>query len=164
MKKLLILALLALLVPASAMAMKGMEHKKEGMKMGQEGMKMGQEGMKKGMKMDHGGMGMDGVILLQDDVVDGVKAAAHLMDGKKGKMLMLMFTDVESGSMISKGRVAVKVEDPNEKIGEAQKMKKSKGMFGAPVKLDKKGEYHFKVGTKLADGEKRSFHFHYENK
>lgn len=158
MKKLLILALMATLIPASAMAMKGMEHKKEGMKMGHDGMKM-----EKGMEMDHGGMGMDGVVLLQEEVVDGVKGAAHLMDHRKGQMLMLMFTDEASGKMISKGRVAVKIEDPDEKVGEAQKMKKSKGMFGVPVSFDKKGTYHFKVGTKLADGEKRTFDFHYEN-
>jgi hypothetical protein len=144
MKKLLILVLMALIIPASAMAMKGMEHDSK--------------------KMDHGSMGMDGVVLLQDEVVDGVKASAHLMDMKGGgQMIMVMFTEAEGGKMITKGRVAVKIESPDEKIGDPKKMKKSKGMFGTGVKFDQKGMYHFKVGTKLADGEKRTFHFHHEN-
>jgi len=147
MKKLIILALIALLVPVTAMAMKGMDHKSDA------------------KKMDHGSMGMEGVVMLQDEVVDGVKASAHIMDmdGGMGQMLMVMFTDEKSGDMIGKGAVAVKVESPDEKIGEPQKMKKSKGMFGAGIKFDQKGMYHFKVGTKLADGQKRTFHFHHEN-
>ncbi len=145
MKKLLVLALMALLVPASAMAMKGMDHDSK--------------------KMDHGSMGMEGVVMLQDEVVDGVKASAHLMEmeGGMGQMIMVMFTEVDGGKMITKGRVAVKIESPDEKVSEAKKMKKSKGMFGTGVKFDQKGMYHFKVGTKLADGEKRTFHFHHEN-
>ncbi len=154
MKKLLIVALLAMLVPASAMAMKGMEHKSDTMEMDHDS-----------KKMDHGSMGMDGVIMLQDEVVDGVKGSAHLMDmkGGMGQMIMVMFTEAEGGKMITKGRVAVKIESPDEKIGDAKKMKKSKGMFGIYVKFDQKGMYHFRVGTKLADGEKRTFHFHHEN-
>ncbi len=159
MKKLLIFALMLMLVPASAMAMKGMEGMERGKKEMEHGKKMGMD-----KKMEHGGgMGMKGVIMLQDDVVDGVKGAAHLMDMKngKGQMLMLMFTDAKSGSMITDGSVAVKIEDPDEHVSKAKKMKKSKGMFGTPVSFDKKGEYHFTVGTKLSDGEKRKFDFHY---
>ena len=145
MKKLIILALMALLIPATGMAMKGMDHDSK--------------------KMDHGSMGMEGVVMLQDEVIDGVKASAHLMDmdGGMGQMLMVMFTEEEGGKMITKGKVAVKIESPDEKIGDPMKMKKSKGMFGTGVKFEQKGMYHFKVGTKLADGEKRTFHFHHEN-
>ncbi len=147
MKKLLILALLAMVIPTTAMAMKGMEHQGDD------------------NKMASGGMAMDGVVMLQEEVVDGVKAAAHLMDGKNGmgKMLMVMFTDAKTGAMISEGRCAVKVETPDEKVGAAQKMMKSKGMFGTAVSFDQPGVYHFKIGTKLADGKKRTFHFHHEN-
>ncbi|WP_020675440.1 hypothetical protein [Geopsychrobacter electrodiphilus] len=145
MKKLLILALMVVLVPATGMAMKAMDNKD--------------------MKMDKGSMAMEGVIMLQDEVVDGVKGAAHLMDDPKmGKMLMVMFTDEKTGAMLSEGRCALKIETPDEKVGEAQMMMKSKGMFGVGVKLEQKGMYHLKVGTKLADGTKRAFHFHYENK
>jgi hypothetical protein len=38
------------------------------------------------------------------------------------------------------------------------------GHFGADIVLDKKGMYHFKIGTKLADGKKRTYHQHFENK
>ncbi len=153
MKKLIILALMALLIPAAAMAMKDMDHSK---------MDMSHDSK----KMDHGSMGMEGVVMLQDEVVDGVKGSAHLMDmdGGMGQMLMVMFTDEKTGDMIMKGQVAVKVESPDEKIGDARKMKKSKGMFGAGIKLEQKGMFHFKVGTKLKDGKKRTFHFHHENK
>ena len=146
MKRMMILVLMAMLIPMTSMAMQEMENKNEA------------------MQMDQGSMGMEGVLLLQEEVVDGVKAAAHLMDGENGmgKMLMLMFTDEKSGAMISSGRVAVKVESPDEKLGDAQMMMKSKGMFGTAVKFDQQGVYHFKVGTKLEDGQKRSFKFFYE--
>ncbi len=162
MKKLIILALMIVLVPAGAMAMKDMEHKTDAKEMDHSKMDMDHDSK----KMDHGSMGMDGVIMLQDEVVDGVKASAHLMDmeGGMGQMLMVMFTDEKSGEMIGKGSVAVKVESPEEKVGAAQKMMKSKGMFGTGVKFEQKGMYHFMVGTKLADGQKRTFHFHHKNK
>ncbi|WP_020677953.1 hypothetical protein [Geopsychrobacter electrodiphilus] len=148
MKKLLILALMVVLVPATGMAMKAMDNKD--------------------MKMDKGSMeksGMSGVVMLQDEVVDGVKGAAHLMDAKdgKGQMLMVMFTDEKTGAMISEGRCAVKIESPDEKLGEAQKMMTHDGMFGTSVSFTQKGMHHLNVGTKLADGKKRAFHFHYEN-
>ena len=155
MKRLMILALLIALLPATTMAMKGMEHK--------DGDMSKESGA---MKMDHGSMGMEGVMMLQDEVVDGVKGAAHLMDmeGGMGQMLMVMFTNEKTGNMISKGKVAVKIESPDENVGDAKKMKKSKGMFGTGVKFEQKGIYHFKVGTKLEDGVKRQFHFHTEVK
>ena len=159
MKKLLILALMIMLVPAAAMAMKDMENGKMDMDHGKMDMDHGK------MDMDHGKMGMEGVVMLQDEVVDGVKGSAHLMDmeGGMGQMLMVMFTDAKSGEMITTGAVALKIESPDEKTGAAQKMTKSKGMFGADVKFEQQGMHHFMVGTKLADGKKRTFHFHYEN-
>ena len=33
--------------------------------------------------------------------------------------------------------------------------------FGADIVLPAKGEYQFQVGSKLADGSKRQFTFHY---
>ena len=155
MRKLIILALMVAMVPTTAMAMKEMEHKDGGMAKDHAG-----------MKMDHGSMGMEGVTMLQDEVVDGVKGAAHLMDmeGGMGQMLMVMFTNEKTGNMISKGKVAVKIESPDENVGDAKKMKKSKGMFGTGVKFEQKGIYHFKVGTKLEDGVKRQFNFHTEVK
>jgi hypothetical protein len=147
MKKLVILALMALMIPATGMAMQGMDHKNDS------------------NEMDHGSMGMEGVIMLQDKVVDGVKGSAHLMEmeGGMGQMLMVMFTDEKSGAMIMKGKVALKVESPDGKVGEARKMKISKGMFGVGVKFEQTGVYKYKVGTKLADGQKRTFHFHHKN-
>jgi hypothetical protein len=152
-------ALLVLLVPVAALAMK-MDDSSKAMDHGS--MKMDDSSK----TMDHGSMGMQGVVMLQDEVVNGVKASAHLMDmeGGMGQMLMVMFTDEKSGEMIMKGQVAVKVQTPDEKTGEAQAMKKSKGMFGAGVKFEQKGTYQFMVGTKLADDEKRTFNFHYDNK
>ena len=35
------------------------------------------------------------------------------------------------------------------------------GHFGADVTLDMPGEYHFRLGTELADGTKRKYHFHH---
>lgn len=152
MMKLILVALVVFLVPVAALAMKDMDHSK---------MDMDHDSK----EMDHGSMGMKGVVMLQDDVVDGVKGSAHLMDmeGGKGQMLMVMFTEAESGKMITSGSVAVKIESPDEKVGAAMEMKAHKGMFGTDVQFEQKGIYHLKIGTKLADGEKRTFHFHHEN-
>ncbi|SDZ89832.1 hypothetical protein SAMN05660420_00645 [Desulfuromusa kysingii] len=138
MKKMIILALLALSVSLNAMAMKS---------------------------MDHSSMDMGGVIMLQDDEVEGVKAAAHLMDMKDGmgRMLMVMFTDVKSGALINEGQCAVKVESPDQKISNPQMMMMSDNMFNSGVKLEQKGNYKFTIGTKLSDGQKRSFNFNYVN-
>lgn len=147
MKKMILLVLMTMLVPAAAMAM---DHSK---------MEMDHDAK----KMDHGGM--QGVVMLQDDVVDGVKGSAHLMDAKdgKGQMLMVMFTNEKTGAMISEGRCAVKIETPEEKEGKPLMMMAHNGMFGVNVSFDQQGMHHFKVGTKLADGQKRTFHFHHTN-
>ena len=146
MRKLLIVALMATMFPTTGMAMKDMEHKNDN------------------PTAERGSMAMDGVQLLQEMIIDGVKATAHLMNSKDGmgKMLMILFTDEKSGAMISEGRVAVKIESPDQKVSEAQKMMKSDGMFGSNVSFDQKGTYKFSVGTMLEDGKKRVFQFHYE--
>ncbi|WP_321392680.1 hypothetical protein [uncultured Desulfuromusa sp.] len=101
--------------------------------------------------------------MLQDNVVNGVKASAHLMDMQDGmgRMIMIMFTDEESGALISEGQCAIKVESPDQTLGSAQMMAMNENMFSSGVKLEQKGTYKFTVGTKLADGQKRSFNFSY---
>lgn len=148
MKKQLFVVMLAvlLLLPAGAMAMKGMEH---------DSMSMGA-----------------GNIMLQDVEIDGVMASGHLMD-VKAKMaehgmatthhLMVGFMNTD-GEPIIKGQVAVKIESPDGKLSKANKMMAMDGQFGADVTLDQKGMYKFKIGTKLADGKKRMYHMYLENK
>jgi len=58
----------------------------------------------------------------------------------------------------------VKITNIDIKIIEAMELTGLDGHFGADITLDIKGEYHFRLGTKLADGEPRKFHFHYVNK
>lgn len=162
MKKQLMVVLMAviMLLPAAAMAM---THSDNGKKMDHS-------------KMDHGkmsGMDMgDGMIVLPDVEVDNVMGAAHLMD-VKAKMaehgmkqthhLMIGFMD-QNGKAMKKGKVAVKVQSPDGKTSKAIKMMGMKGQFGADVTVDQPGMYMFMVGTKLADGKKRTFHLHFENK
>lgn len=145
MKKLILTALVVVLVPVAALAM---DHSKMAMD-------------NDAKKMDHGGM--KDMVMLADQTTDGVKATGHLMAGGDGhgQELMLMFVDATSGAMISKGQVAVKVTSPDGKVGEAQRMTLAKGMFSAPVMLMAAGDYTFTVGTKLADGQKRTFVFPY---
>lgn len=147
MKKMIVAVLMAMLVPGVAVAM---DHSQMAMDNDTK-------------KMDHGGM--QGVVMLQDVVVDGVKGAAHLMtapDGK-GQMLMVMFTNEKTGAMINEGRCAVKVETPDGKVGEPVMLMEKNGMFGAKINLGHKGMHRFVVGTKLADGQKRSFTFEHQN-
>jgi len=168
MKKILGLMLMAMLmIPAGAMAMKGMDHGS------MEKMDHSKMKMDNGKKMDHSGMSMGGdMIMLQDVEVDGVMASGHLMD-TSAKMaehgmsmthhIMVGFMNSE-GEAINKGQVAVKVEGPNGKVGKANKMMGMDGQFGADITLRQKGMYKFMIGTKLADGKKRMYHMHYDNK
>lgn len=158
MKKrtLVIMLTVVLALPFTTFAMKDMGH--------------GEHGKQKAM--DHGGMAMEGeMIMLQDHEVDGVMGSAHLMDVKE-KMaehgmsmthhIMVSFMDTE-GNPIDHGSVAVKVESPDESVGKPVKMMGMDGAFGADITLNQQGMYHFKIGTKLPDGKKRTFHFHHQN-
>jgi len=155
---------------ASHEGMSSMDHgKMEGMDHGKmEGMDHGKmEGM------DHGGMAMSGnMIMLGEETEGGVKAMAHLKDVKEAmaKMgmpgthhFMVMFSDVATGKPIDAGKVAVKIEGPNDfKAGPIELMG-MQGHFGADISLPGPGKYEFKIGSKLADGKKRQFEFYLNN-
>ena len=166
-KILMILLAFLLLFPAAGFTMKHMEHGKDEMK----GMEHGKDDMK---GMDHGSMKMDmdgDAIMLQNHEVDKVTGMAHLLDVRE-KMaehgmtqthhLMVGFKDA-AGNPVTEGKAAVKVESPDGKESKPIMMMGMDGAFGADIQLDQQGMYHFKVGTKLADGTKRTYHFHYEN-
>ena len=181
MKKFLVAMLMAMLmVPVGVMAMShGDKDKKMDMDHGamdHGSMKMDHDKMEKmdHSKMEHGGgMAMGGdMIMLQDVEVDGVMAAGHLMDTrekmaahgmKETHHLMVGFMDSE-GEGIEEGKVAVKIEYPDGKVSKPIKLMGMDRSFGADVVLDQKGKYNFMLGTKLADGKKRTFHIHHELK
>lgn len=148
MKKMILMVLMTMLIPAAA-AM-AMDHSKMAMD-------------NDAKTMNHGGM--TGMVMLKDAVVDGVKGAGHLMDAPdgQGQMLMVMFTNEKSGAMITEGRCAVKTETPDGQVGEPLMLMEKNGMFSAKVSLEQKGLHRFVVGTKLADGQKRSFTFEHQN-
>ena len=170
MKKQIVLVMMVLLmIPAAVMAMNHDGNKGMDMDMDHGSM----EKMEHGGGMEMGGMTMGGnMIMLQDEEVDGVMGSAHLLD-IKAKMaehgmpathhLMIGFMNGE-GDAMAKGTVAVKIEAPDGKVSKPIMMMGMKEAFGADVTLDQKGMYHFKIGTKLADGQKRTFHMHYDNK
>lgn len=148
-KQLMVLAIItALMVPAGVLAMKDMDHGS------MSGMDMGGE-----------------MIMLHDQEVDGIMASAHLMD-VKAKMaehgmsmthhIMVGFMD-ENGETISEGQVAVKVKSPDGNVGKATRMMGMSGQFGVDITVDQKGQYEFLIGTKLADGKKRTFTFSFDN-
>ena len=128
-------------------------------------------------KMEHGehdSMKMSGgMIMLGEHEKDGVMANLHMKDVSK-KMaemgmdvthhFMVALTDVQSGKTLEDGVVAVKITDPSGKEGKAVKLMGMQGHFGVDVTLKEKGEYHFKVASKLADGKTRTFHTLYEVK
>lgn len=120
----------------------------------------------------HGSQEMkDGMAMLGDEVKDNVKGAAHLKDvsaemaklGKKENFhFMIMFMDTKTGKPIEEGTVAVKITDPaGKEVGAPVELMGMDGHFGADLALTEKGEYEFKVGTKLPDGKKRQYDFHY---
>ncbi len=155
--------LFILSIPFGALAM---SHEKEGHK-GHDHGKM------EGMKHDaHSGMAMEGgMIMLGDRTEDGVKASAHLKDVKAAmaKMgmaethhFMVMFMDTTTGKPIETGTVAVKIKGPKGEEGKPVELMGMDGHFGADVTLAEKGEYEFKVGTKLPDEKKRQFEFKFQ--
>lgn len=106
--------------------------------------------------MDHGnmkGMGHEGMdvgskmIMLGTEEVDGIKVMFHLNDvrekmaehGMKQTHHIMVALEGTDGKSIEKGLVAVKIEDPDEKVGSAIKMLEMQGHFGVDITLDKKG-------------------------
>ncbi len=128
---------------------------------------MNQSDMQQMEGMEHGQKGM---IMLGEEVQDGVKAMFHLMNidpkvmpvGQKSTHhLMVMLTDVESGKVIDSGTVAVKITAPDEKESKPLRLMGMQGHFGADVTLDQPGIWHFRIATRLADGKVRQFHSHH---
>ena len=125
------------------------------------------------MPMGHDmAMGDAQMIMLGDQVVDGVKADAHLNDVKEAmaKMgmkethhLMVMFKD-ETGKAVDAGTVALKVKGPDKVESAAIPLMGMGGHFGADIVLAAPGMYTFTIGTKLADGKTRQFAFSHELK
>jgi len=128
------------------------------------------------MDMNHGdmaGMKMDNdTVMLETIAVDGVEGSAHLKDiqAAMAKMampqthhFMTMFTNTK-GEPVNTGLAAVKITDPSGNTGKPIKLMGMGDGFGADVTLAVKGAYTFSVGTKLNDGEKRTFTFHYSVK
>ena len=194
MTRFIVLMLMAMLVaPMGVMAMSHedhgekmkmdhseMEHGKKmemdhsEMEMDHSEMEMDHSGMDHGKKMDHkGGMAMKGKkIMLQDQEVDGVMGSAFMKDVREAMAkhgmpqthhIMIGFIDNE-GEALKEGKVAVKVESPDGKVSRPIMMMGMGSAFGADITLDQTGMYHFKIGTKLEDGKKRTFHMHYDNK
>jgi hypothetical protein len=122
----------------------------------------------------HDGMSADGaMIIVGSQVSKGVKGMAHIKDvsaamGKMGMStthhFMMAFVDEETGEQIENGTVALKLTNPDAKVSEAIELIGMDGHFGADIALDMEGEYHFRLGTKLQDGKKRKYHFHFVNK
>jgi len=138
------------------------------------GFASGDHGMDHGKQdREHVGMSTEGkMFMLGVHEVDGVKGMAHINDVRaqmaehgmsQTHHIMIAFEDIASGDAIESGSVAVKIEDPDGNISEAIKLMGMDGHFGVDMTLDKKGMYHFKIGTKLADGKKRTFHHQFEN-
>ena len=123
---------------------------------------------------DQIGMSTDGTMyMLGVHEVDGVKGMAHINDVRvqmaahgmlQTHHIMVGFEDVVSGDAVENGVVAVKIEDPDGNISDPIELIEMGGHFGVDISLEKKGMYHFKIGTKLADGKKRTFHHHFDNK
>ncbi|PLY03118.1 MAG: hypothetical protein C0623_02685 [Desulfuromonas sp.] len=176
MKKIMLIAvsIMFVLTPVALMAMSHekhdmhKDHKMDHDKMDHDKMdhdKMDHDKMDHD-KMDHGMHG--GMEMLGSEVRDGVKATLKAKDTREAmaKMgmdhthhLMVFFANEKSGDAIKKGTVAVKVVNPDETESKPIKMMGMADAFGADVSLQQKGMYHLYVGTKLADGKKRKYHF-----
>lgn len=123
---------------------------------------------------NHSGMEMEGdTLMLGEQVVEGVEAMAHLKDVKEAMAkvgmththhLMVEFYRVSDGEPMEQGLAAVKITDPAGKESGALTLVGMDGHFGADLALAEKGEYLFKIGTKLADGKKRQYEYKFSMK
>jgi len=121
--------------------------------------------------MGHGGMNMAGEMApLGQVVTDGVAAKGMIKDIREAmaKMgmeatnhFMVFFTDEKTGEPISGGLVALKITAPDGVVGEPIKLMMMGTGAGSDITLKTPGEYKLEVGTKLNDGTKRTFVFHY---
>jgi hypothetical protein len=119
----------------------------------------------------HSGMMMgESMVMLGQAEIKGINGMAHLSDVSKQMAtmgrnetnhFMMMFSDVKTGQPIDKGVAALKVQTPTGETLAPVKLIGMDGHFGADITLKEKGEYHFLVGTKFADGQKRQYDFQY---
>ena len=119
----------------------------------------------------HDGITTDGSMMIVGSMVSkGVKGMAHLKDVsatmadmgmKTTHHFMIAFIDEKTGEQVESGTVALKITNPDAKVGDPIPLMGMDGHFGADVTLDMSGEYHFRLGTELADGTKRKYHFHH---
>lgn len=172
----IMVAMFVISMPVGAMAASHShgDHGKKEMKHDDHG--KNESGDKKGHDgHGHGSHEMSGdMFMLGDEIKDDVKGAAHLKDVgaamakmgmKENYHFMIMFMDTKTGKAIEEGTVAVKITDPSgNETGAPVELMGMDGHFGADIALTEKGEYHFKVGTKLPDGKKRQYHFRYDVK
>lgn len=157
LRLLLLNVLLLLTVPLTSMASDGHTHARDHHANGQ----------------DHQEMTTDGSMAILGSMSSkGVKAMAHIKDVSEtmAKMgfatthhFMIAFVDEATGEQIVNGNVVLKVINPDSKTSETVELVGMDGHFGADIVLNMEGEYHFRLGTKLEDGTKRQFHFHYVN-
>ena len=121
----------------------------------------------------NGAMTADGMVVVGSMVSKGIKGTAQIknvsvamadMGMASTHHFMMSFVDEETGNKIEGGSVALKITNPDAKISEPIELIGMDGHFGADIILDMEGEYHFRLGTKLDDGTKRKYHFHYVNR
>ena len=173
LKTTLTLCLVLLSIPFAVVAMDSHEHGKQGHEKASETdhhNDMKNNDHAHGMQNKHEKMATDGLMLIVGSMTSkAVKGMAHLKDvsGTMAEMgmvtthhFMIAFVDEETGEQVESGTVALKITNPDAKVGEAIELVGMDGHFGTDVTLKMAGEYHFKLGTKLTDGKKRKYHFH----
>jgi len=121
----------------------------------------------------NGDVNAGGMIVVGSMVSKGIKGTAQIknvsvamadMGVTPTHHFMMSFVDEATGNKIEGGSVALKITNPDAKISEPIEMIGMDGHFGVDIILDMEGEYHFRLGTKLEDGTKRKYHFHYVNR
>lgn len=122
----------------------------------------------------HDGVSIDGGMAIVGSMSSkGVKGMAHIKDVSEVMShlgmqtthhFMIAFANEETGEQIKSGTVALKLTNPDAKVSDPIELVEMDGHFGADIVMDMEGEYHFRLGTKLEDGTKRKYHFHFVNK
>ncbi len=162
-------AVVLLATPALALAM----HHNQGDHQGHAA-SAGDSSHNSAMSKAHAGMSADGEMMMLESVsVGGVTGMGHIKDvsAAMAKMgmpathhFMLMLHDDKNDKSIETGVVAVKIKGPDGQVSDPIKLVGMDGHFGADVSLPAKGAYVFTVGSRLDDGQTRTFAFNFDYK
>lgn len=113
----------------------------------------------------------DGTLVLETQTIDGIRSVIYLrelgsrQDGNGPiftHRLSVDFLDAVTGQIRNGGQVALRFTTDHDESGQFEALTLQEGRFTTRLHIARKGEQHFLLATRLEDGRKRNFHFHFD--